>query len=78
MNEAYFRETTDLGLAAALCALNFKLAYLDRSKDKSFFGFQDINDVEGEMKKYEDRKLLVEPQKFLESLSALKIRIYGQ
>jgi len=77
MDEIYLRETTDLGLAAALCALDFEFCYMDRAKDKCFFGFHDINDLQRVMEAYWSGNVQVEPKKFLESLRKLEKQVYA-
>ncbi len=72
-------ETSDINLAATLCALGAQFESIDRySPHKCLFQFRKNIELEKVVDSYWRRELLVEPQTILHALKSVKARLYDQ
>lgn len=75
MNNNYF-STSDIGLAATLTTLGFKLEYFDRTNpQKIIFEFERTESLDKTIESYWTNNLLVDPVMLLANLKLIKNRL---
>lgn len=72
-------ETSNINLAATLCALGAQFESIDRrSSDKCLFQFREAPELQQLVDAYWRRQLTVEPQTILQALKNVKARLYDE
>lgn len=80
MSHALLKETSDLGLAAALVCLEYRLVNVDRKNPKKvIFQFaRDGTSIEQIEKEYLYDTVMVPARKYFDTLKSLKSAIYSE
>jgi hypothetical protein len=77
MTKDYY-ETTDLGLAASLCCVGYRVVDVDKSNPKRVvFCFENNFELKTKVSEFWDNSLLIPASTLLENIRLLKSRIYA-
>ena len=70
-------KTSDMGLAVTLMTLGHDMQSVDATRTRAEFLFEDSSELEKHVSDFRNRKLRIEPNKFLINFKLVKNQLYN-